>query len=62
MSTQNERLTKYLLAVDSYILHQMTRRTEAERQAFRAKQIQQYDDALERYAEKLKRAIARRGY
>jgi len=57
MSTRKERFTKHLEAVDSYIKHQMSRRTEAEKQAFRTKQIAMYDDKLERYAEKLRMSI-----
>ena len=57
MSTKAERFNKYMQDVDSYIKYQMAKRTEAERQAFRQKQIAMYDDGLERYAEKLKQAV-----
>ena len=59
MSTRKERLAKHLESVDSYIKHQMSRRTETEKQAFRAKQIAMFDDKLERYKERLCKALER---
>jgi len=60
MSARNERFAKYLADIDSYIKHQMANRTEVEKQAFRNKQIAMYNDELEKYADKLKRALNRR--
>lgn len=57
MSTKRERFAKHMACVDSYIEHQMCRRTEAEREMFRKKQIAMYDDKLERYSEKLQHLI-----
>jgi len=57
MSNKRERFAQYMAAADSYIKHQMGRRTEGERQAFRQKQIDMYDDELEKCAEKLKRIL-----
>lgn len=59
MSAKKERFTKYMADVDNYITHQMGRKTEAGKLAFRNKQIAMYDDALEKYAENLKKALAR---
>ena len=61
MSTKQERFAKHMEAVDGYIRHQMYRKTEAEKQAFRTKQIAMYDDRIERYAEKLKEALLKGG-
>lgn len=58
MSTRKERFAKHMECIESYIQHQMTRRTEAERQAFRQKQIAMYDDDLEKYAEHIKRSLS----
>jgi len=60
MSTRKERFAKYMEDAESYIEHQMKRRTEAEKQAFRTKQIAMYDDKLERHVEALKAALDRR--
>lgn len=57
MSTRKERFTKYLEDVDGYIKHQMNKYTEAEKQAFRLKQIAMYNDKLEKYAESLKERL-----
>jgi len=57
MSTKKERFEHHLESVESYITHQMSGRTDAERQAFRKRQIAMYDDNLEKYAEKLMRAL-----
>ena len=59
MSTRKERFAKYTEAMDSYILHQMGKYTEAERQAFRNKQINMYGDKLEKVAEMLKKSVSR---
>ena len=60
MSTRKERLAKHLESVDSYIKHQMSRRTETEKLVFRTKQIAMFDDKLERYKERLYKALERR--
>ena len=57
MSTRNERYAKYMACVDNYILHQMSRRTESEKQAFRAKQITMYSDKTEKQIERFKSAL-----
>ena len=59
MSSRQQRFTEYMEDVDSYIKHQMGGHTEEERRAFREKQIAMYNDTLEKYAEKLKKALSR---
>ena len=59
MSTKATRLTKHIANVDSYIKHQMTRKSEAERQAFREKMIRQYDDEIEKYSECLQKVLTK---
>ena len=53
MSTKAERFARHIEHIDLYIKHQMGRRTEEERLAFRGKQIKMYDDKLERLKESI---------
>lgn len=53
-----ERFAKHIEHVDSYIKHQMGRRTEEERAAFREKQIASYNDEIEKLKESIIKGIS----
>ena len=58
MSTRAERFNEYMESVDNYIKHQMAKYSDVEKQVFREKQIAMYNDEIEHYAEKLKKALS----